>query len=175
MSVRSSESGNEITSRTVTENCEYSQRTVQRYLNELVRVRLLLRDESQREYRYNLIEEKDGAFLLNLQLFDRFTEKELENWLSNITTTTTGVRYEDMKANIYNPLPDSCCRRGDEKVKEGFSYVEKAKNSRSNQNTLSFGELEETLRKLAKLFCGLVPVQHVIKELKAKVLKNLKS
>jgi len=67
----------EITSRTVAERCEYSQRTVQRHLNELVRARLLLRDESQKEYCYSLMEEENSVLRLNTSLFDRFGEKEL--------------------------------------------------------------------------------------------------
>ncbi|MGQ9469716.1 MAG: hypothetical protein ACUVTD_07875 [Nitrososphaerales archaeon] len=73
-----SERSEEITSRSVTENCDYSQRTVQRHLNQLVGARLLLRDESQREHRYSLIEEGDGVLGLNLQLMERFGEKELK-------------------------------------------------------------------------------------------------
>ena len=102
-----SEGGEEITSRTVTENCEYSQKTVQKYLNQLVRARLLLRDESQREYRYTLIGEEDGRLGLNLQLIDRFGEKELESWVSSIIDKEKecGVSYEEMRHGIYNPLP----------------------------------------------------------------------
>ena len=85
-----SEESVEITSRTVTENCDYSQKTVQKYLNELVRARLLLRDESQREYRYSLIEAEDDRLKLNLQLIERFGEKELEKWISSIVDKEKG-------------------------------------------------------------------------------------
>jgi hypothetical protein len=43
-----------------------------------VRARLLLRDESQREYRYSLIEAEDDRLKLNLRLIERFGERSLK-------------------------------------------------------------------------------------------------
>ncbi|MEM1750081.1 MAG: hypothetical protein QXO91_00680 [Desulfurococcaceae archaeon] len=162
----------EITSRTVAERCEYSQRTVQRHLNELVRARLLLRDESQKEYRYSLMEEENSVLRLNTSLFDRFGEKELENWFSNITTTTTAyegrVSYEEMKAKVYNPLPPVAVVATQNKAKEGFFKPEKAEDSRFNQNLPYLS----VLRNLSKLFGGLIPIQDAINALKKEGFDN---
>jgi predicted transcriptional regulator len=167
---RLSEQSVEITSRTVTESCEYSQKTVQKYLNELVRARLLLRDESQREYRYSLVEAEDGRLKLNLSLMERFGENELEKWLSSIVDGEKGcgVSYGEMKANIYNPLPtiDNSTFKNEEG--EGFSKPEKAEDCRFNKSLPSMGELNKTLKSLAKFFGGPIPMEDVVRELKAR-------
>lgn len=146
----------EITSRAITENREYSQKTVQKYLNELVRARLLLRDESLKEYRYSLIEAENGRLKLNLLLTERFGEKELENWVSSIVDKENGceaISYEEMKANVYNPLPSVYDSTIPKEAKESFCKPEKVENSRFYQNIQSMSELaEKTLAKLAKLF-----------------------
>jgi predicted transcriptional regulator len=164
----------EITSRIVTENCEYSQETVQKYLSELIRARLLLRDESQREYRYSLIEAEDDRLKLNLRLIERFGEKELENWVSSIVDKEKGypVSYDEMKANIYDPLPSVYRSTIPNKTEDCFSNSEEAKEGRFHQNLQSLSDLEDTLRKLAKLFGGLIPIQDAVKELKAKGFNN---
>jgi predicted transcriptional regulator len=164
----------EITSKTVTENCDYSQKTVQKYLNELVRARLLLRDESQREYRYSLIEAEDDRLKLNLQLIERFEEKELNNWVSSIVDKEKGygVSYDEMKANVYDPLPSIYESTILNKAKNCSSESEKAKEGRFYQNLQSLSELKNTLRKLARLFGGLIPIQDAIREFKAKGIED---
>jgi predicted transcriptional regulator len=154
----------------VTENCDYSQKTVQKYLNELVRARLLLRDESQREYRYSLIEAEDDRLKLNLRLIERFGEKELENWVSSIVDKekSCGVSYDEMKANIYDPLPSVYESTILNKAEDCFFNSEEAKEGRFHQNLQSLSDVENTLNKLAKLFEGTIPIQDAIKELKTK-------
>lgn len=164
-----SEQAVEITSRSVTESCEYSQKTVQKYLNQLVRARLLLRDESQRENRYSLIEEKDSRLGLNLLLIDRFGEKELEKWLSTIVDKERfSVSLEEMRANLYNPLPTINNSTMYEEAEECSSTPEKARDSRLYQDLRSKRDLaEDVLKGLAKLSGGLVPIQDAVKELEA--------
>lgn len=103
-------SRSEITAKTITENCEYSQSTVRHYLNQLIRARLLLRDESQREYRYSVIEEKKAALSSIARLEERFGEKEFRNWLKSMLQNGIKseelVSYDEIKGNIYTPLPE---------------------------------------------------------------------
>jgi predicted transcriptional regulator len=167
---RLSEQSVEITSRTVTESCEYSQKTVQKYLNELVRARLLLKDESQREYRYSLIEAEDGRLELNLSLMERFGEDELEKWISSIVDgeKNCGISYEEMKANVYNPLPSIYSSTFKDEAKESLSKPEEAENGRFNQSLHSISELDKTLKDLAKHFGGSIPMDDALRELKAR-------
>lgn len=158
----------EITSRTVTESCDYSQKTVQKYLNELVRARLLLRDEGMKEYRYSLIEAENGRLELNQLLFERFGEKEFEKWLSSMVESYNGcggtVSYEDMKAKVYNPLPSIYQSTMLNEAKEGSNKPDKEEKGRFNKNLPYL----RVLGSLSKLFGGLIPIQDAIKELRAK-------
>ena len=162
----------EITSRTVTENCEYSQSTVQHYLNQLVRARLLLRDESQREYRYSLMEAEDGALDCIASIEGRFGEDEFKKWLSSIMQSCKGyegiLSYEEIKGYAYNPLPPMHDYTIVEKDKEGSSKPEEAGNNALHQNTLCLS----VLRNLSKLFGGLIPIQDAINVLKKERFDN---
>jgi hypothetical protein len=107
-------------------------------------------------------------------LIERFGEKELENWVSSIVDKEKGcpVSYDEMKANIYDPLPSVYESTILNKAKNCSSESKEAKEGRFHQNLQSLSDAEDTLRKLAKLFGGLIPIQDAIKELRAKGFKD---
>jgi hypothetical protein len=134
----------------------------------------MLGDESQREYRYSHIEAENDRLKLNLRLIERFGEKELENWVSSIVDKEKGypVSYDEMKANIYDPLLSVYESTISNKAEDCSFKPEKAKEGRFYQNLQSLSDAEDTLRKLAKLFEGTIPIQDAIKELKTKGFNN---
>lgn len=162
----------EITSRTVTEKCDYSQSTVQHYLNQLVKARLLLRDESQREYRYNLIEAEYDALDCIAAIERRFGLEEFKNWLSSIMQSCNGcegiLSYEEIKGSVYDPLPSMHNYSIAERAKEDSSKPEKVENGALHQNALYLS----VLRNLSKLFGGLTPVQDAVNALKKEGFDN---
>ena len=100
-----SEEGVEITSRSVTEGCGYSQDTVRKYLNRLVRARLLLKDETQKEHRFSIITAENVGLCGIHALKSRFSREEFEKWKSKIRDN--GITYEEMEGTVYNPIPQS--------------------------------------------------------------------
>jgi len=161
----------EITSRSVTERCDYSQSTVQHYLSQLVKARLLLRDESQREYRYSLINAENDALNCIASIEERFGEKEFMEWLSTIMQSCNGCKvnliYEEIKGRIYNPLPQMHDYTTTEKSEEGYFKHEKEEHDAFQQDACL-----NVLRKLSNLFGGIIPVQDAINSLKKEGLES---
>jgi arginine repressor len=121
------EAGMEITAKSVTEKSQYSQSTVRHYLNELVRARLLLRDESAKEYRYQVLKEKDVALSDVGTLESSFPPEEFENWLSSIMPQNSHrISYEEIKRYIYSPISPMVCSNMDRQTKESYFEPEKA-------------------------------------------------
>jgi hypothetical protein len=68
-----------------------------------VKARLLLRDESGKEYHYSVIQEKDVALSDVAALESSFSQKGFQNWLSGMMQKDC-VSYEELRGHIYNPL-----------------------------------------------------------------------
>lgn len=101
---RLADASEEITSATATEHSEYSQSTVRHYLNRLVKARLLVKGEGGKEHIYRLIEQEAVAFNGNAALKERFGEKEFRDWLAQCCIT--GIGYEDLHGEMYDPLAE---------------------------------------------------------------------
>ena len=158
-----------ITSRVVTENCDYSQSTVQKYLNQLVSARLLLRDESQKEYTYKLI--KDSGLSLNQAIDERFGEEEFKDWLNSMTELK--MSYEEIKGNIYDPLSPINESIMPKSINESGFHSEKANDRAIQQHPSSMIKtVEQTFRDLSKKFNGLIPLLDAMKGLKANGFDN---
>ena len=93
---------------------------------------------AKKEYRYSLIEKEDNRLKLNLSLMNIFRGKELGNRLSSIVESYNGyegtISYEEMNANVYNPLPSINRSTMQNEEEDDFSKHEKAKDGRFNQN-----------------------------------------
>ena len=158
----------EITSRSVTEECNYSQSTVRKYLNQLVKARLLLKDESQREHVYTVIEDREMGLSGIHKLEERFGEKELEKWIKRVQANE--IRYEEVRGTVYNPLPESTTEKEDS---NDLSDVEKIGESGFTQiHALTIDRVREVIESLEKERKDGIPFDELIKKLKDIGIKN---
>ena len=158
----------EITSRSVTEECNYSQSTVRKYLNQLVKARLLLKDESQREHIYTVIEDREVGLSGIHKLEERFGEKELEKWIKRVQANE--IRYEEVRGTVYNPLPESTTEKEDG---NDLSDVEKRGESGFTQiHALTIDRVREVIESLEKERKDGIPFDELIKKLKDVGIKN---
>lgn len=164
-----SQDSEEITSRSVTEGCDYSQSTVRKYLEQLVRARLLLKDESQREHRFSLIGEEEMGLNGIPVLEQKFGKKELEEWSRSIRAH--GIEYEDLRGFVYNPIPNSHSASG---VEERSPSPEKEKEMGFALNPILERDrrIDEVFKSLEKNSGELVPLKDVTKRLHFLGIKN---
>jgi len=156
--------GIEITSRTVTENCSYSQGTVRHYLNRLVEARLLLKDESQKEHRYTVMADEEAKLCGISELENRFGEKQLEEWLKQMRKSGA-IAYEELRAGVYNPLPQ---QQTTEKPKSGGFEHEKQADLEFQEYYVSEARRRvlKAFKKLEERYGNLIPVKELLEEMR---------
>jgi hypothetical protein len=162
------ESG-EITSAAVTEHSEYSQGTARHYLNRLVKARLLVKEDTQREHRYRLIDEEELELGGISALEERFGVKEFKEWLKQIGNV--GIGYEQLQGYVYDPLAEmrKATEAGEEPVQAELSEEVEF----PLDDALQFRRaVEKSFKAVEQEFGQAIPIPTIIKQLQARGIED---